>query len=77
MLGPYANYTFDCVLNTSNVPTGGYLRVYDEDCYSVDDFSISTDIIFSLNAMVKASICLDMTFKLIKPGNNLRYGFNQ
>jgi hypothetical protein len=58
-----ANY--DCVLNTSNVPMGDYLSVYDESEFPVGDFHGSTEIIRKLIADNKGSLCLDMSFQLI------------
>ena len=56
---------YDCIINTSNAPMGDYLKVYDDKYYPVGDFDASKKIIRHLNSDIKASLCLDMTYKRI------------
>lgn len=54
---------YDCVVNTSNVPMGDYVAVYDESEFPVGDFAQSAEIIRTLPAKIKGSLCLDMSFE--------------
>ena len=65
-IGSKIHKRYNLIINTSNVPMGDYLAVYDEANYPVGDFIESTKIIRSLDAEVKASLCVNMTFKMIK-----------
>ena len=63
--GPKLDNHYHLIINTSNVPLGDYLDVYDDAHYPVGDFNISRDIIRSLDSDLKASLCVNMTYKEI------------
>ncbi|GEM_PF-3946551 len=58
--------TYDCVLNTSNVLMGDYVGVYEESEFPVGDFAKSLEIIQTLRAEIKGSLCLDMSFQPLR-----------
>jgi arylsulfatase A-like enzyme len=55
--------TYDCILNTSSVPMGDYVGVYDESEFPVGDFAKSSEIIQKLRGEKKGSLGLNMSFR--------------
>ena len=64
-IGSTLQKKYDCIINTTNTPVGDYLNVFDNSYYPVGDFRASIKIIQTLDAAVKASLCVNMEFTKI------------
>jgi len=53
---------YDCIVNTSNVPLGDFLKVYDKRRHPVGDFTVSAAVMNDLPARQKYSVCLDLSY---------------
>jgi len=64
-IGSTLEKQYDCIINTTNTPFGDYLKVFDNSCCHVGDFKASIKIIHSLDADVKATLCVNMEYTRI------------
>ncbi len=63
---PKLNKYYDVILSTSNFPMGDYSDIYDTTQFPVGDLTASIKIMESIRSSVKAVLCLNMKFVLVK-----------